>query len=94
MIGEEATRLRREYESEGLVEEDMADDPLDEFANWFAGVLAADLHEPNAFVLATVDSDGTPSARALLMKDLTEDGLFFYTGLLSRKSRAMRDNPK
>jgi pyridoxamine 5'-phosphate oxidase len=94
VIGDKAARLRLEYESEGLVEADMAEDPLDEFANWFAGVIAADLHEPNAFVLATVDDDGTPSARALLMKDLTKEGLVFYTGLSSRKSRAMSDNPK
>lgn len=68
----------------------MADDPFTQFQEWFAGVLESDLPEPNAFVLATVDPNGAPSARALLMKDLTPEGLVFYTGMESRKSEAMR----
>lgn len=85
---------RREYETAGLDPEVMADDPFSEFEEWFAGVLEVDLYEPSAFVLATVDADGTPSARALLMKDLSAEGLVFYTGLDSRKSRAMTANPR
>lgn len=72
----------------------MADDPFTEFDAWFAAVLAVDLHEPSAFVLATVDPDGTPSARAVLMKDFSEAGIVFYTGLSSRKSQALRVNSK
>lgn len=68
----------------------MADDPVSEFEAWFEDVLTTEIEEPNAFVLATVDADGTPSARAVLMKDLSPDGIVFYTGLGSRKSRAMR----
>jgi pyridoxamine 5'-phosphate oxidase len=94
VIGDVAARLRQEYESAGLVEDAMADDPFVEFERWFAGVLEAGVHEPNAFVLATVDADGTPSARAVLMKDLSEGGLVFYTGMESRKSQALRANPK
>ncbi|HUG08044.1 MAG TPA: pyridoxamine 5'-phosphate oxidase [Acidimicrobiia bacterium] len=94
MIREEVARRRREYETAGLDPEVMADDPFSEFEEWFAGVLEVDLYEPSAFVLATVDADGTPSARALLMKDLTAEGLVFYTGLDSRKSRAMTANPR
>lgn len=86
-------RLRREYESIGLVADEMADEPLSEFEEWFEGVVGAGIHEPNTFILATVDADGTPSARAVLMKDLSPDGLVFYTGLASRKSEAMRANP-
>ena len=93
MIREEVARLRREYEATGLIAGEMADDPIAEFEGWFAGVLAAGLHEPNTFVLATVDADGRPSARAVLMKDFSSEGLVFYTGLTSRKSHAMRANP-
>lgn len=87
-------RRRREYEAAGLEPETMAEDPFSEFEEWFAGVLEVDLYEPSAFVLATVDADGTPSARAVLMKDFSTDGLVFYTGLDSRKSRAMGSNAK
>lgn len=90
MIGEEAARLRREYETEGLEETAMAADPISQFQVWFAGVLEAGIDEPNAFVLATTDADGSPSARAVLMKDLSADGIVFYTGKESRKSNALR----
>ena len=71
----------------------MAEEPMPQFEEWFQAVLASGVHEPNTFVLATVDADGTPSARAVLMKDLSADGLVFYTGLTSRKSEAMRAHP-
>jgi pyridoxamine 5'-phosphate oxidase len=93
VIREEVARLRNEYESMGLDGPEMAEDPITEFQEWFAGALSAGIDEPNAFVLATVDADGTPSARAVLMKDLTEGGIVFYTGMSSRKSEAMRSNP-
>jgi pyridoxamine 5'-phosphate oxidase len=93
VIREEVARLRNEYESMGLYGPEMAEDPITEFQEWFAGALSAGIDEPNAFVLATVDADGTPSARAVLMKDLTEGGIVFYTGMSSRKSEAMRSNP-
>jgi pyridoxamine 5'-phosphate oxidase len=89
----ELQELRREYEAEGLVEEDMADDPLDQFRSWFDAARESGTPEPNAFVLATVDRDGTPSARALLVKEVVDDGIVFYTGLESRKSLAMEANP-
>ena len=94
VIAKEVARLRQEYETQGLDPEAMASDPIAEFEKWFRGVVSVEIHEPNAFVLATVDEDGTPSARAVLMKDLSQGGLVFYTGLTSRKSRALRANPR
>lgn len=87
-------RLRREYESVGLDEAAMATDPFTEFEAWFSGVVEAGIHEPNAFVLATADPGGAPSARALLMKELSRSGLVFYTGLESRKSLDLEANPR
>lgn len=92
MNEEEAARLRREYEAEGLSEGEMSDDPISEFNIWLSGVVAADLAEPNAFVLATVGSDHRPSARALLMKGFSERGLVFYTNMNSRKSHDLKQN--
>jgi pyridoxamine 5'-phosphate oxidase len=85
-------RLRREYEAQGLDEEEMADDPILQFQDWFEAVELAGIEEPNAFVLATVDREGRPSARAVLMKGLTDEGLVFYTNLESRKSQDLRAN--
>lgn len=93
MNADEAARLRREYEAEGLVEGEMSDDPFMEFRLWLEGVVAADLPEPNTFVLGTADAEGLPSARALLMKDFSHKGIVFYTNLASRKSEELRANP-
>lgn len=72
----------------------MAQDPFTAFEGWFAGALDVDLHEPGAFVLSTATPDGAPSARAVLMKDFSADGLVFYTSMSSRKSRELRANPR
>lgn len=93
MIEDQVAHLRREYEAMGLVERDMAADPITQFRLWFDGVLDAGLDEPNAFILATADAEARPSARAVLMKGIDEDGLVFYTNLASRKSWDMRVNP-
>ena len=90
---EEAARLRREYEAEGLIEAAMADDPFTQFRHWFKGVVDAELNEPNAFVIATADAAGRPSARAVLMKEFTDEGIVFYTDLNSRKSTELKANP-
>lgn len=94
MDEQEAARLRLEYELEGLAEDEMADDPFVEFESWMQGVIAAELPEPNAFVLATADQQGSPSARAVLMKGFSDEGLLFYTNLESRKSRDLKTNSR
>jgi pyridoxamine 5'-phosphate oxidase len=93
VIDDQVAQLRREYEALGLNERDMADDPITQFRTWFDGVLESGLEEPNAFILATADAKGVPSARAVLMKGIDERGLVFYTNLASRKSEELRVNP-
>lgn len=94
MIQEETNRRRQEYETAGIDVGDMAADPFTQFEDWYAGVVDAGLQEPNAFVLATADPYGAPSARAVLMKEFSTDGLVFYTGMSSRKSRELAHNPQ
>lgn len=72
----------------------MADDPFAQFDDWFSGVVASGIAEPTTFVLATAGADGAPSARAVLMKGFGRDGIVFYTGRESRKSRELRENPR
>lgn len=91
---EEAARLRKEYEAEGLSAVDMSDDPFSEFHIWLSGVIAVGFPEPNSFVLATVGRGGAPSARAVLMKEFSSEGIVFYTNLDSRKSRDLKENPR
>lgn len=85
--------LRTEYEAVGLDVADMAAEPFTQFEVWFQGVLGAGLDEPNAFVLATADASGRPSARAVLMKTFGPEGIGFHTGMASRKSLEIDANP-
>lgn len=86
--------LRVDYETAGIDEADMADDPVDEFRGWLSEAVAAGVEQANTFVLATATPDGAPSARAVLLKDLSESGFVFYTDKGSRKGRELSANPR
>jgi pyridoxamine 5'-phosphate oxidase len=88
-----AARLRKEYTRAGLTESDADTDPIAQFRRWFGEALAADLHEPNAMILATATPDGRPSARVVLLKGFDERGLVFYTNYEGRKGAELEANP-
>ncbi len=77
--------LRKEYIKEALDESKTAINPIDQFRNWFNEALDVKLIEPNAMMVATVNESGRPSARIVLLKDITDDGITFYTNYESRK---------
>jgi pyridoxamine 5'-phosphate oxidase len=66
-----------------------ADEPLRLFAEWFAAALRAEPVNPDAMALATVDSDGLPNARMVLLKGFDERGFAFYTNVDSAKGREL-----
>lgn len=86
--------LRQEYTKAGIEREQLQDDPLDQFAQWFDQAQSAGIREPNAMVLATVDADGQPFTRTVLLKDLDKRGLVFYTNFESRKARHIAHNAR
>ncbi|MFF4417400.1 pyridoxamine 5'-phosphate oxidase [Streptosporangium sp. NPDC001559] len=86
--------LRRTYEGLPLLEEDLAPDPVSQFARWFDDAVAAELPEPNAMVVATSSAGGRPTARTVLLKGYDEDGFVFYTNYESRKGRDLTENPR
>ena len=86
-------KLRHEYVQAGLDEQSAAADPFDQFGRWFDAAAAAGLHLPNAVILATADAQGTPSARAVLLKGYDPSGFVFYTNYSSRKGRELTANP-
>ena len=69
-------------------------DPAVLFRQWFDEALAAGVPQPNAFSLATVDGQGRPSSRMLILKDLDGDGWHFATSRTSRKGRELAANPE
>jgi len=82
-------QLRSEYKRAALDERDVDRDPFAQFARWFDEAIAAGAAEPNAMTLATVDPDGRPSARIVLLKGLDPRGFVFYTNQSSRKGQAL-----
>ena len=86
-------RIRVEYGRDGLEPADLPVDPLDGIREWIAHASASGIAEPNIVHLATVDPDGRPSARALLVKDV-DTGVVFFTNYDSRKGRALAEEPR
>lgn len=86
--------LRREYTLASLDLADVASDPLQQFARWFDDAQRAEIVEPNAMTLATCASDGAPSARIVLLKEVGPGGFVFFTDYRSRKGRDLADNPR
>ena len=89
----DAANLRKEYTRAGLSRSDVDPDPIVQFHEWFEETLAADLHEPNAMILATATQDGRPSARTVLLKGYDRRGFVFYTNYEGRKAHELEANP-
>ena len=77
--------MREQYGREGLDIVDVAADPMTQFMAWFDAWAATDPFDANTLVLSTVDSEGWPAARAVLLKGVDERGLVFYTNHRSAK---------
>ncbi|WP_374116124.1 pyridoxamine 5'-phosphate oxidase [Streptomyces sp. CoH27] len=88
--------MRKQYQAEGLAEQDLATHPMDQFTRWFEDAARAALHgtvyEPNAMVVSTADAAGHPSSRTVLMKQYDTDGFVFYTNYDSRKAHDLAEN--
>lgn len=79
--------LRQNYTRDGLHETDVHENPFAQFATWFEEASATEeIREPNAMVLATVSAEGKPSARVVLLKDVSESGFTFFTNYGSQKA--------
>jgi pyridoxamine 5'-phosphate oxidase len=70
------------------------EDPILQFQNWLKQATKAGISEPTAMTLATTSADGQPSARIVLLKEVSQDGFVFYTNYGSRKGRELAVNPR
>jgi pyridoxamine 5'-phosphate oxidase len=85
--------IRKDYKVASLSENDVAHSPFTQFDNWLKEAIAAQLPEPNAMTLATVDANGRPSTRVVLIKGVDERGPVWFTNYQSRKGRELAGNP-
>ena len=90
----ELTDIRREYAQGGLRRKDLAADPIDQFNLWLEHAIEAKLTDPTAMTVATVDENGQPFQRIVLLKNVDKDGFVFYTNLGSRKAQQLEHNSK
>lgn len=84
--------IRRDYDTEGLHESDLTEDPFEQFGNWFAEAAKAEGSDVNIMTLATATPEGKPSARIVLLKGVDE-GFVFYTNYNSHKGNELTENP-
>jgi pyridoxamine 5'-phosphate oxidase len=84
---------RHSYDRDTLDETRAATEPFAQFRSWIDDALAADLLEPNAMTLATVDEQGHPAARIVLLRGWNERGFVFFTNYVSAKGRELGRNP-
>ena len=70
------------------------ENPFTLFRQWFDEAEKREINDPNAMALATVDGQGRPSLRMVLLKEFDDRGFVFYTNLESRKGRELAHNPE
>jgi pyridoxamine 5'-phosphate oxidase len=85
--------LRLDYGRASLTEHDVLDDPIAQFGKWFEEAMHAKVNEPNAMSVATVDADGKPSSRIVLIKQYDARGFTWYTNYESQKGQQLGANP-
>jgi pyridoxamine 5'-phosphate oxidase len=85
--------IRTDYKLRSLNESDVSVDPITQFANWWDEAVNSKIEEVNAMTLATVNNDGRPSARIVLLKGFDEKGFVFFTNYQSKKGKELEDNP-
>lgn len=83
---------RREYALSGLSRSQLADDPMEQFKQWFADAEKAKLLDETAMVLSTASKEGKPSSRVVLLKKLDQAGFVFFTNYQSQKGQDITAN--
>ena len=80
---------RVQYETTGLDRVDLQADPIDQFSRWYDDAATAEIAEPNAFTLSTVDHHGGPNARIVLARGVDARGITFFTNYNGAKSQEL-----
>ena len=86
--------IRTNYTKSFMSNMDLCSDPVQQFNIWLDHALNSKVTEVNAMVLSTVSSEGFPSGRVLLLKNVEDSGFTFFTNYSSAKARDLEANPK
>lgn len=89
----DALSRHTDYGTIALEEGSLSSDPIAQFREWLDEADQAGIYEPNAMVVSTVDPDGAPTIRTVLLRGVSDEGFAFYTDYTSQKGRALLANP-
>lgn len=92
MNKEKLQRLREDYSKHSLDETDVSSDPIEQFELWMKEAMKAEVPEPNAMTLSTVDINNKPHSRVVLLKGIENDEFVFYTNQQSDKGEEIEQN--
>jgi pyridoxamine 5'-phosphate oxidase len=87
------SQIRKEYMMETLEEHQVAANPLEQFERWWDNAINSSIDEINAMTLATVNENGLPDARVVLLKGYGQEGFVFFTNYQSAKGRQLDAHP-
>jgi pyridoxamine 5'-phosphate oxidase len=85
--------IRKEYTKASLDVSTVTQDPVEQFQKWFNDAIDAQVAEPNAMTLSTVNEEGKPSSRIVLLKGIENGKFLFYTNYQSKKGKELERNP-
>ena len=88
------SHIRTDYQRSQLSESDVASHPLIQFKLWFEEARDAQVDEVNAMCLSTVGADGRPSSRIVLLKEVDQTGLTWFTNYDSKKGQELAQHPQ
>lgn len=86
--------FRRDYTAGGLQRSELHVSPFEQFEQWLEQAVTAGLSDPTAMALSTIDADGAPWQRIVLLKGLSQGQFVFYTNYASDKAQAIAVNPR
>lgn len=86
--------IRRDFANRPLNEDSIRDNPFEQFSVWFEESVNAQLLDPYAMLVSTVDSEGYPHSRVVYLRNINEEGLIFYTNYNSEKGKNMMASNK
>ena len=84
---------RIQYETAGLNFDDLDESPIQQWHDWYIEAVEAELPEPNAMAVGSIDSDGMPDSRIVLVRGFDDDGLTFFGNYNSAKGQQLDANP-
>jgi pyridoxamine 5'-phosphate oxidase len=85
--------VRREYAGQELTKSSVHDNPLTQLSSWIEDAVNGQVLDPAAMILSTVDGEGKPTARTVLIRGQENNGIIFYTNYESKKGKDLLVSP-